>query len=68
MYEIAYLYEMGVDGLLWKNHVLAVEYLRGITFMSQENADREFLSEFARTHIKDNKDFHETDNVLEIER
>jgi TPR repeat protein len=65
LFEIAYLYEVGVEGLVRKNHVMAIEYYRAITLHEHARADREFISEFARTHMKDNKDFHDTDNILD---
>ena len=65
MFEIAFLYEMGVEGVVRKNHPLAVEEYKAITLGNRDDADREYISDFARGHMKDNKDFHVTDNALD---
>jgi hypothetical protein len=65
LFEIGYLLEVGVDGRIPKNHVLAAEYYETIALRSSEEADREWISDFARTHMMDNKDYHDRDNALD---
>jgi hypothetical protein len=65
MFEIGYLLEVGVEGRIPKNHVLSAEYCDAVALRSSEEADREWISDFARTHMMDNKDYHDRDNALD---
>jgi hypothetical protein len=53
--------------VIQRNHVLAIKYHRGVCLAvaNPRAADKEWIWDFAKSHLHDNKDFHDTDNSLD---
>jgi hypothetical protein len=66
-FDIARMIEKGYGDVIQRNHVLAIKYYRGVCLAVAipRAADKERILDFAKSHLHDNKDFHDTDNSLD---
>jgi hypothetical protein len=67
-FEVATLYEKGCDPVIQKNHVLAVEYYQGVILAATNPPQplaSEWIWDFAKSHMKNNEDFHAVDTSLD---